>query len=170
MGALKAVYGRGRTADAPLVIGAVKSNIGHLEGAAGMAGLIKAVLVLQHSAVPPNLHMRNLNPKLDLNGFPTVFPSSLTQISRDSLAAVSSCGFGGANAHVVLSRGDAVDTETLAMSITGPAQLPSVSAGMILNHMRLSQIFMRASMMTPAMCGMCACDQLHDTSVKVHTS
>eukprot|EP00820_Chromera_velia_P013983 Cvel_24323.t1-p1 / transcript=Cvel_24323.t1 / gene=Cvel_24323 / organism=Chromera_velia_CCMP2878 / gene_product=Putative inactive phenolphthiocerol synthesis, putative / transcript_product=Putative inactive phenolphthiocerol synthesis, putative / location=Cvel_scaffold2614:23603-26241(+) / protein_length=782 / sequence_SO=supercontig / SO=protein_coding / is_pseudo=false len=109
--ALREVYGEGRGSESPLVLGAVKTNIGHLEGAAGIAGFIKLVLVLQHRAAPPNLHLKTLNPHLDVDGFPVVFPKEKTALSaglegeREGgalLGAVSSFGFGGANAHVVV--------------------------------------------------------------------
>ena len=111
VGALKSVYGQVRESSSPLVIGAVKTNIGHLEGASGMAGLIKTVLVLQHSAAPSNLHLTTLNPKLDLEHFPVLFPAALTPLDSAALAAVSSFGFGGANAHAVLARGDDASSE-----------------------------------------------------------
>ncbi|CAM9878889.1 unnamed protein product, partial [Chrysoparadoxa australica] len=103
--ALKATYGLDRDEHSPLILGAVKTNIGHLEGAAGIAGLVKAVLVLQHQAAPPNLHLNKPNPKLDLEDFPVVFPSTggLTALSGSGrYAGLSSFGFGGANAHLIL--------------------------------------------------------------------
>ena len=72
VGALRAVYGGER--DAPLVLGAVKSNIGHLEVAAGIAGLIKLTMALDHRHVPGNLHMDAINPKVSL-AFDVAFPS-----------------------------------------------------------------------------------------------
>ncbi|CAM9330329.1 unnamed protein product, partial [Sphacelaria rigidula] len=75
-GALEAVYGKNRVAESPLVIGAVKSNIGHLEGAAGISGLIKTILVLAHGAAPPNLHAStSVNPRIDLKALPAVLPA-----------------------------------------------------------------------------------------------
>ncbi|CAM9906150.1 unnamed protein product, partial [Chrysoparadoxa australica] len=115
VGALKAVYGEDRDEDCPLVVGALKTNIGHLEGAAGIAGLIKAVLVLQHQAAPSNLHFSKLNPAIDVEGFPVVFPceGGLTPLKGSgSLAGVSSFGFGGANAHLILERGSALSQTT----------------------------------------------------------
>uniref|UniRef100_A0A0G4HR60 Uncharacterized protein n=1 Tax=Chromera velia CCMP2878 TaxID=1169474 RepID=A0A0G4HR60_9ALVE len=121
VGALKAVYGEGRGQDVPLVVGALKTNFGHLEGAAGIAGFIKLVLVLQQRCAPPNLHLKTVNPHLDLDGFPVVFPSEPTPIGvgrgvygvgigeRERLiGAVSSFGFGGTNAHVVVEAGDSL--------------------------------------------------------------
>ncbi|CAM9149630.1 unnamed protein product [Chrysoparadoxa australica] len=124
VGALKAVYGQYRDEESPLVVGALKTNIGHLEGAAGIAGLIKAVLVLQHQAAPPNLHFSKLNPAIDVEGFPVVFPArgGLTPLQGSGIyAGVSSFGFGGANAHVLLERGT-------GMGITKKApELPKVA-------------------------------------------
>ncbi|CAM9312815.1 unnamed protein product, partial [Chrysoparadoxa australica] len=103
--ALKATYGLGREEDNTLVLGAVKSCIGHLEGAAGIAGLIKTALVLQHQEAPPNLHLNKLNTKVNLSGFSVEFPApgGTTQLpGAGNLAGVSSFGFGGTNAHVVM--------------------------------------------------------------------
>ena len=68
----------GRDRQRPLVLGAVKTQIGHLGPAAGVAGLIKAVLSVRHGLIPPNLHFRTLNPNIQLDGFPAVFPPALT--------------------------------------------------------------------------------------------
>uniref|UniRef100_A0A0G4G213 Ketosynthase family 3 (KS3) domain-containing protein n=1 Tax=Chromera velia CCMP2878 TaxID=1169474 RepID=A0A0G4G213_9ALVE len=116
VGALKAVYGQGREAANPLVVGALKTNFGHLEGAAGIAGFIKLVLVLVQRRAPPNLHLKQLNPHLDIEGFPVVFPTESVALEgmgggtsslrhRKLIGGVSSFGFGGANAHVVVEEG-----------------------------------------------------------------
>jgi len=94
----------------PVYLGSVKSNFGHLEGAAGIVGLIKAILVLQHEAIPPNLHFHTLNPKINLNRFKAIVPIQKTSLRSTCsnepktalLAGVSSFGFGGTNAHVIL--------------------------------------------------------------------
>jgi non-ribosomal peptide synthetase-like protein len=101
MSAVNAVY-NGEDRNQALVVGALKTNIGHLEGAAGIAGLIKTVLVLQHRVAPPNLHLKVMNPELR---YPELcFPHSLAALPAegDICASVSSFGAGGANAHVVL--------------------------------------------------------------------
>ena len=88
-----------------LPMGSAKSNIGHLEPAAGMAGLIKGLLVLQKGAIPPNIHFTTPNPAIDFNGLNLAVPVKLTQIPSlggDELVSVNSFGFGGTNAHVVL--------------------------------------------------------------------
>jgi acyl transferase domain-containing protein/NADPH:quinone reductase-like Zn-dependent oxidoreductase/short-subunit dehydrogenase len=88
-----------------LPVGSVKSNIGHLETAAGMAGLIKALLVLRHGAIPPNLHLLVPNPAIDFTGANIMVPTAMTALpvaGGGELVSVNSFGFGGANAHVVL--------------------------------------------------------------------
>ncbi|CAN5134442.1 hypothetical protein BH11PSE11_BH11PSE11_04980 [soil metagenome] len=104
--ALKAVFGATRTASAPLVVGAVKSNIGHLEAAAGIAGLIKATLAISHARIPPNLHFTQMNPHISLDGLAARFPVALTDWPQQGvrMAGVSAFGFSGTNAHVVLQQ------------------------------------------------------------------
>ncbi|MET8545283.1 beta-ketoacyl synthase N-terminal-like domain-containing protein, partial [Kitasatospora sp. NPDC004799] len=103
MGALRAVYGE--SAGGELHVGSVKSNIGHLEAAAGMAGLIKAVLCLEHRRIPASLHVDTVNPLIGLDGSRLRIPRATTEwpAGPGRAAAVSSFGFGGTNAHVVLS-------------------------------------------------------------------
>ncbi|NEO94115.1 MAG: type I polyketide synthase, partial [Moorea sp. SIO3G5] len=97
------VLGEDRTPESPLWIASVKTNIGHLEAAAGVAGLIKVVLSLQHQLLPAHLHLHQPNPKIDWEPWLQV-PQELTpwEISGRRLAGVSSFGFTGTNAHVVL--------------------------------------------------------------------
>jgi acyl transferase domain-containing protein len=103
--ALTAVIGAPRPSGAACVLGSVKTNIGHLEAAAGVAGLIKAALALDRGQIPANLHFDTLNPNICLEGTPFVVPTRLgpwpSGVER-RFAAVSSFGFGGTNAHVVL--------------------------------------------------------------------
>ena len=105
--ALKGVLGGAPAGDAsPCWLGAVKPNIGHLESAAGIAGLIKAVLVLGHGLVPPVRGIERLNRYLDLNGSRVRIPATPVEWPRTEgarrCAGVSSFGFGGTNAHVIL--------------------------------------------------------------------
>ena len=87
----------------PLMIGTVKTNMGHLEAAAGMAGLIKTVLALQHGQIPPNLHFSTPNPHIPWDELPVTVPTERTPWPTEKrLAGVSSFGFSGTNAHVVL--------------------------------------------------------------------
>ncbi len=87
-------------------IGSVKSNVGHLESAAGVAGLIKTVLALQHKQIPPSLHFHSPNPEIDFADSPFYVNTELTQWpsngGRPRRAGVSSFGIGGTNAHVIL--------------------------------------------------------------------
>ena len=104
--AAAAVYGRGRTAERPLLIGSVKNNIGHLEPAGGIAGLIRAVLAMNRGVIPPQIHCGELNPNLDWERLPVRVTRELTEWPRCSdrppRAAVSALGISGANAHVVV--------------------------------------------------------------------
>jgi len=91
----------------PCMIGSVKTNIGHLEAASGIAGLIKTVLMLGHGKIPPNLHLKELNPLLAAGSghAPLAVPTSLepwAQGEHPRVAGVSSFGFGGTNAHIVV--------------------------------------------------------------------
>ncbi|WP_019912675.1 type I polyketide synthase [Paenibacillus sp. HW567] len=100
--ALKAAFG---SSAGVCRIGSVKSNIGHLDAAAGVAGFIKAVLSLQHKMLPPTLHYTKLNPKISLADSPFVVNAGLFDLSDegDTLrAGVSSFGIGGTNAHIVV--------------------------------------------------------------------
>jgi amino acid adenylation domain-containing protein/thioester reductase-like protein len=88
------------------LIGSVKTNIGHLESAAGIAGLIKSVLILQNEAIPPHLHLKEINPYLSLEDSRIEIGTYLRPWKRREeprFANVSSFGFGGTNAHLVLS-------------------------------------------------------------------
>ena len=104
--AIGQVYGQSRPSDRPLPIGSVKSNLGHLEAASGMAGLVKAVLCLQHRALPPSLHLHTPNPHIDFAGLNLSLVTRNTELTPQSggrlVAGVNSFGFGGANAHVLL--------------------------------------------------------------------
>ncbi|MFF3247336.1 beta-ketoacyl synthase N-terminal-like domain-containing protein, partial [Streptomyces sp. NPDC002870] len=104
--ALGAVLGGARPADSPLLVGSVKTNLGHLEGAAGIAGLIKAILAVSRREIPPSLNFRTPNPDIPLDSLNLRVGTSLTPWPRKDaslLAGVSSFGMGGTNCHVVLS-------------------------------------------------------------------
>jgi acyl transferase domain-containing protein/glutamate-1-semialdehyde aminotransferase len=91
-------------------IGSLKTNIGHLDAAAGVAGLIKTSLALHHEAIPPSLHFEVPNPEIDLSDSPFFVNTSLREWKRgatERLAGVSSFGAGGTNAHVVLEEAPA---------------------------------------------------------------
>jgi len=100
------VYGKARRQGRPLPIGSVKSNLGHLEAASGMAGFMKALVVLRQHQVPPTLHLEKPNPNIDFAGLQLDAVTRTRGLARDDgsalVAGVNSFGFGGANAHVLL--------------------------------------------------------------------
>ncbi|MBV8097990.1 MAG: SDR family NAD(P)-dependent oxidoreductase [Verrucomicrobia bacterium] len=103
--ALSQALCRDRAPEAPLLIGSVKTNLGHLETAAGLAGLMKAMLVLKHRRIPASLHFNTPNPNIDLAALKLRIPTTLEPFPETSgprMAGVNSFGFGGANAHVLL--------------------------------------------------------------------
>jgi len=108
--ALGAVLGLERPPDRPCVIGSVKSNLGHLEAAAGIAGLIKVALALQHREIPPSLHFEQPNPHIPFDRLPLRVQTKLDTWPTGpgpALAGVSSFGFGGTNSHIVLQEAPA---------------------------------------------------------------
>ncbi len=95
---------------APLPIGSVKTNIGHLEAASGMAGLLKSMLMLQRGAVPPSLHFNEPNPEIDFGALNLAVQTrhAAVPVREDSVVGVNSFGFGGTNATVLLGRAPSV--------------------------------------------------------------
>lgn len=83
-------------------LGAVKSNIGHLESAAGIAGIIKSLLILNHGSIPPNLHFVTPNQFIDFESFNLRVVSEETGLSQQAIIGISSFGFGGTNAHIII--------------------------------------------------------------------
>jgi myxalamid-type polyketide synthase MxaE and MxaD len=107
--ALSAVFGSAPEAG-PCYLGAVKTNIGHAGAASGMAGLIKAILVLRHKEIPPLLHLQTLNPAIHLDQSPFCIPTTCVPWevpSQRYYAGVSSFGWSGTNVHVVLEEAPA---------------------------------------------------------------
>ncbi|MBI3243486.1 MAG: type I polyketide synthase, partial [Chloroflexi bacterium] len=103
--AIGAVMADSHSFENPLMIGAVKSNIGHLEGAAGVAGLIKIVLAMQNGVIPSNLHFHNPNPLIPWDELPVKIPTqnlSWPAGDKKRVAGVSSFGFSGTNAHLII--------------------------------------------------------------------
>jgi acyl transferase domain-containing protein len=103
--ALSAVIGPQQRPDHECVLGGVKANIGHLEAAAGIASLLKVVEAFRRELIPGQLHLRVLNPHISLAGTPFVIPTanrSWPRTTRRRYAGLSSFGFGGTNAHVVM--------------------------------------------------------------------
>src|SRR6516165_8627151 len=112
---LRRAFGVSDTArSGPCILGSVKSNIGHLEVAAGIAGLIKTILCLKNKAIPATLHYTSPNPELRLDQGPFVVQSKYGPWESDGVrrAGVSSFGVGGTNAHVVLEEAPEVPAHT----------------------------------------------------------
>lgn len=137
-GAIAEVLGTPRQADTPLYLGSVKTNIGHTEGAAGIASLIKATLSLYHRTLPPSLHLKNPNPDIPWAAGHLEIPTSSIPLAPEGpvMAGVSSFGLSGTNAHVVLEtfqapsqaevgREDGIQTETQTETQT-EAKTPDV--------------------------------------------
>jgi len=102
--AVRAVYIDGQDRKNPLNIGSIKTQIGHLEAGAGVAGLLKSILALHHQRIPPHLHFTRANPDLRLDGLHIPIEATPWE---GRFAAVSSFGISGTNAHIVLERGQA---------------------------------------------------------------
>ncbi|HEY4132964.1 MAG TPA: type I polyketide synthase [Gemmatimonadaceae bacterium] len=103
--ALGAALSAGRATTDPVVVGSVKTNIGHSEGAAGIAGLIKTILMLRARQIPPSLHFETPNPMIEWSSIPIKVATSLTSWAPTQgkrIAGVSSFGFSGSNAHIIV--------------------------------------------------------------------
>ncbi|CAG0896286.1 unnamed protein product [Cyprideis torosa] len=125
--AIGEVLGQARAADKPLLIGSAKSNLGHMETASGMGGLLKALLTLKHQAIPPSLHVETLNPKIEFDKHNLQVVRELTPITQSGqrqLIGVNSFGFGGANAHVLVERYERTDVDAGADEPAASGSLP----------------------------------------------
>lgn len=124
---LTKAFRAGTSANNFCALGSVKSNVGHLDTAAGVTGLIKTALALHHKKLPPSLHFESPNPKIDFAGSPFFVNAKLTDWKNGETprrAGVSSFGIGGTNAHVVLEESPAVKAQTEL----SPSQLILLSA------------------------------------------
>ncbi len=123
--ALGRVLSRERPEGKDCVIGSVKTNIGHLESGSGIAGLIKAALVLKHGEIPPNLNFETPNPNIPFEELRLRVPveaEGLTAIGESAVVAVNSFGFGGTNAHIVLEEVPNGDNGTQRRKENGKAE------------------------------------------------
>ena len=122
---LKAVLMQDREPDQPCWLGSVKTNIGHLEAASGMAGLIKVVLSLQHKEIPPHLHLKQLNPLISLEGTTFSIPTECQPWlagTESRLAGISAFGFGGTNCHAILEEASSKEMRRVPNRISPLAQ------------------------------------------------
>jgi acyl transferase domain-containing protein len=122
---LKAVLMQGREPDQPCWLGSVKTNIGHLEAASGMASLIKVALSLQHKEIPPHLHLKQLNPLISFEGTTFAIPTECQPWSAGTesrLAGISAFGFGGTNCHAILEEAPSREMGRVPNTISPQAQ------------------------------------------------
>jgi acyl transferase domain-containing protein/acyl-CoA synthetase (AMP-forming)/AMP-acid ligase II/thioesterase domain-containing protein/acyl carrier protein len=138
---LGSVVGQGRDPGDVCALGSVKTNVGHLEAAAGIVGLMKTVLALEREQLPPSLHFEAANPRIPFDRLPLRVQQTLSDWPRNSVprvAGVSSFGFGGTNAHVVLeeapaesrwseAEADAPELQLLTLSATRPDALRTLA-------------------------------------------
>lgn len=125
--ALAATIGQPAADAGPCLIGAAKANIGHLEAAAGVTGVIKSVLVLQHGEVPPQVHFRSLNPHISLAGSRLQIPTRRTPWpagAQPRCIGTSGFGVGGTNAHVILEEAPRLGAEPAGETANPPFLLP----------------------------------------------
>ena len=126
--ALRDVFGGRLENGLPCPLGTVKSSIGHTAAAAGVAGVIKTVLALQNETIPPNLHFQELNPHISLDGAPFTVPTQAQPWpagKQPRCAGISSFGWSGTNAHLILSEPPAAEPVPMA---TQPAYVLPLSA------------------------------------------
>ena len=150
--AIAETLGKASSHSGPCLIGSIKANIGHLEAAAGVIGLIKVVLVLRNEAVPPQIHFSKINPHISLDGTRLTVPTGLTPWPAGSIprcAAVSSFGVGGTNANVILEEAPLIGSPTSEQSLDVARILP-LSAQSETALRELSQSWVQFLQETPA--------------------
>ncbi len=153
----------------PLLIGSTKTNIGHLEGAAGVAGLMKVILQLQYKQIVPHLHFSDPNGYIDWDNLPVKVPTAATEwqpSQQNRIAGVSSFGFGGTNCHVVLQEAptSGQQSEISISSQEGPYLLTlsaKSQAGLEAVAQRYSAYLQQSEVALAALSGVVNCDRTH---------
>ncbi|PYI10942.1 lovastatin nonaketide synthase [Aspergillus sclerotiicarbonarius CBS 121057] len=130
--ALGAVFGSKRR-KRPLYVGSIKSNIGHTEGASGLAGIIKATMALEKGQIPPNMHFKIPNPEIKFDEWQIEVPTELVDFPLNAhgrrRVSINSFGYGGANAHVVLE-----DYRPHTIQERPPSTVPPIFEGAVQNR------------------------------------
>ncbi|CAK9885097.1 MAG: 6-deoxyerythronolide-B synthase EryA2, modules 3 and 4 [Candidatus Erwinia impunctatus] len=143
----------GRQAADPLWMGSVKTNIGHLEAAAGASGLVKAVLALEHAMTPPHIGLNQLNPLIDLDVIPArlpLQPQPWPQRNQPRRAGVTSYGFAGTLAHVVLEQAPPHVSRVAEQNNEPQLLLLSAQSSDSLEHLRQQWLTLLDSPLSPA--------------------
>ena len=134
--ALAAALASGRSPDEPLVIGSVKTNVGHLATAAGVAGVIKVILAMRARTIPPHLHFETPNPHIPWKQLPVTVAAEATPWASGRgarIAGVSGFGFSGTNVHVVLEEAPPARTEAVPAAPAWPLALSARSGAALRN-------------------------------------
>ncbi len=126
--ALGAALGSGHSKQNPLMIGSAKTNLGHLEFAAGAAGIIKLILSIQHGEIPPHLHLDQLSPHIPWEDLPITIPTMRTPWTGKRIGGLSSFGFSGTNVHLILENYAPLQTPQSLSQDVRPLQLLTLSA------------------------------------------
>jgi acyl transferase domain-containing protein/acyl carrier protein len=131
--ALAEVYGEDRPSERPVLLGAIKTNIGHLESAAGLAGVVKMLASFAHGAIPATIHTRPRNPHLDWDALPVEVVDELRPWLRRGIeprrSGVSSFGLSGTNAHAILEEPPEMPAEAAQEPTSEPEALPILLSG-----------------------------------------
>ncbi|MGZ9235519.1 MAG: type I polyketide synthase, partial [Anaerolineales bacterium] len=128
--ALASTFGEGRDPNRPLLVGSVKTNVGHLETAAGMAGLTKLIMALKHKAIPAHLHLKQPNPFIPWAQLPVSIPSKLTPWPEGAplIGGLSSFGFSGTNVHMIITAPPEREPKIVNAETKRPSHIVTLSA------------------------------------------